>query len=255
MARPHEDTRPSHKQIAAELRALILSGDMAPESKVPSVRDLIAKYGVVNQTVQRALKLLKDEQLLVGKAGSGVFVRGTTQQVIDPASYMPPSPDGAPYSWVTEAAKRNQHGSTELLDVAEVEPPAQVAEVFGLAGGGTAVMRYRLMLLDGEPAELIHSYYPQDIARGTALAHRRRIKGGSPTLLADMGHPPKDAVDRVSVRVPTPEEVRLLELPEDVPVLRTFRVVTTGTGQPIEVSVMVKAGHLYELQYKIPCQP
>ncbi|WP_172387711.1 GntR family transcriptional regulator [Streptomyces sp. MNP-20] len=255
MARPHEDTRPSHKQIAAELRALILSGDMVPGSKVPSVRDLISRYGVVNQTIQRALKLLKDEQLLVGKAGSGIFVRGTTQQVIDPASYMPPSPEGAAYSWITEATKRNQQGSTELLEVAESEPPAQVAEVFGLAQGGTAVMRYRLMLLDGEPAELVHSYYPADIARSTALAHRRRIKGGSPTLLAEMGFPPKDSVDRVSVRVPTPEEVRLLELPEDVPVLRTFRIVTTDTGLPIEVSVMVKAGHLYELQYRVPSQP
>ncbi|GGV51306.1 GntR family transcriptional regulator [Streptomyces spectabilis] len=254
MARPHEDTRPSHKQIAAELRALILSGDMAPDTKVPSVRDLITKYGVVNQTIQRALKLLKDEQLLIGKAGAGVYVRGTTQQVIDPASYMPPAPEGAAYSWITEAAKRDQQGSTRLLDVTEVEPPAQVAEALGIAEGETAVMRYRLMQLNSDPAELVRSYYPADIARGTALAHKRRIKGGSPTLLAEMGYPPKDAVDRVSTRIPTPEEVRLLELPEDAPVLRTFRIVTTDERQPIEVSVMVKAGHLYELQYRLPMQ-
>ncbi|MEF3117566.1 GntR family transcriptional regulator [Streptomyces chrestomyceticus] len=255
MARPHEDTRPSHKQIAAELRALILSGDMAPASKVPSVRDLITKYGVVNQTIQRALKLLKDEQLLVGKAGAGVFVSGTTQQVIDPASYMPPSPEGAPYSWITESAKRKRQASTALLDVTENEPPAQVAEVFGLGKDSTAVLRCHLTLLDGEPAELVHSYYPADIAHGTALVHRRPIKGGAAALLAEMGNPPKNAVDRVSVRVPTPEEVRLLELPEDVPVLRTFRIVTTDTGLPIEVSVMVKAGHLYELQYRVFHQP
>ncbi|MEW2527528.1 GntR family transcriptional regulator [Streptomyces sp. NPDC047071] len=255
MARPHEDTRPSHKQIAAELRALILSGDMAPGSKVPSVRDLITKYGVVNQTIQRALKLLKDEQLLIGKAGAGVFVCGTTQQVIDPASYMPPSPEGAPYSWIAEAAKRNQQGSTQLLEVLEAEPPAQVAEALGIAQGDTAVMRYRLMLLDGEPAELVHSYYPLEIARGTALTHKRRIKGGSPTLLAGLGFPPRHVDDRVSTRIPTSEEVRLLELPEDAPVLRTFRIVTTDEHQPIEVSVMIKAGHLYELQYRVPCQP
>lgn len=255
MARTHEDTRPSHKQIASELRALILSGDMTPGSKVPSVRDLINQYGVVNQTIQRALKLLKDEQLLVGKAGAGVFVRGTTQQVIDPASCMPPSLEGAPYSWITETTRRNQQGTTEILDVDEVKPPAQVREVLGPGEGGTAVRRSHRMLLDSEPAELVYSYYPADIARGTALAHRRRIKGGSTALLAELGYPPQDAVDRVSVRVPTPEEVRLLELPEDVPVLRTFRIVTTGTGQPVEVSVMIKAGHLYELQYRLPCQP
>ncbi|MFE3865979.1 GntR family transcriptional regulator [Streptomyces goshikiensis] len=252
MAREHVDSRPQHKQIAAELRALILSGDMAPGSKFPSVRDLMSRFGVVNQTIQRALKILKDEQLVVGKAGAGVFVRGTTQQIINPASYMPPARGDAPYSWITEAAKRQQVGTSEILDVAEVEPPVQVAEVLGLASGETAVLRYRLMLLDDEPTELVHSYYPANIARGTALTHRRRIKGGSPTLLAEMGYRPADAVDRVSVRIPTPEEVRLLELPEDVPVLRTFRVVSTDSGRPIEVSVMAKAGHLYELQYQLP---
>lgn len=253
MAREHNDPRPQHKQIAAELRALILSGDMAPGSKVPSVRDLIARYGVVNQTIQRALKILKDERLIAGRAGAGIFVRGTTQQIIDPASYMPPSEQGAPYSWITEAAKRHQRGTNEILEVAEVEPPAQVAEALGLSAGETAVMRFRLMLLDDEPAELVHSYYPAGIARDTALAHRRRIKGGSPTLLAELGFPPQNAVDRVSTRIPTPQEVRLLELPEDVPVLRTFRVVTTAEGLPIEVSVLVKAGNLYELQYELPC--
>jgi GntR family transcriptional regulator len=208
------------------------------------------KYGVVNQTVQRALKILKDEGLITGKAGAGVFVRGTTQQVIDPVSYMLPADEGDAYSWIIEAAKRQQRGSSELIEVGEVEPPVQVAEVFGLPSGGTALMRYQLLLLDDEPAELVHSYYPADIARGTALMHRRRIRGGSPTLLADLGYPPKGKQDRISARPPTPEEVTRLKLPEEASVLRTFRIVYTENARPLEVSVMVKAGHLYELLYR-----
>ncbi|MER5302265.1 GntR family transcriptional regulator [Streptomyces lasiicapitis] len=252
MPREHPDSRPQHRQIAAELRAEILSGDLAPNSKMQSVRDLGERFGVVIQTIQRSLKVLKEERLLTGRAGKGVYVRETTQKVIEPTSYMPPSAPAEPYSWATEAAKVNQRGTSEILDVAEVQPPAQVAEVLSLPEGGTAVMRYRLMLLDDEPAELVHSYYPAEIALDTALTNRRRIRGGSPTLLAEMGHPPREFLDRVSVRPPTPEEVRLLELPEDIPVLRTFRIVYTNDRRPIEVSVMVKAGHLYELQYRLP---
>jgi GntR family transcriptional regulator len=250
MRRPHQDPRPQHRQIAAEMRALILSGDMAPGSRLPSVRVLMETHGVVNQTVQRALQVLKDEGLITGKAGAGVFVRGTTQQVIEPASYVQPASDGAAYSWITEAAKRQQRGRSEILDVEEVEPPVQVAEALGLESGGTALMRYQLLLLDDEPAELVHAYYPVEIARGTALMHRRRIRGGTPTLLGDLGYTPKGKMDRVSARPPTSEEVTRLQLPEDASVLRTFRIVYTENHRPLEVSVLVKAGHLYELLYR-----
>ncbi|MFF7753705.1 hypothetical protein ACFZCP_31750 [Streptomyces sp. NPDC007971] len=41
-----------------------------------------------------------------------------------------------------------------------------------------------------------------------------------------------------------------LSLPSDPPVLRTLRVVYSDDDRPVEATVMVKAGHLYELQYE-----
>lgn len=65
-----------------------------------------------------------------------------------------------------------------------------------------------------------------------------------------MGYPPRITVDRVSARVPTQEQYEALQLPSDLPVLRTLRVVYSDDDKPIEVTVMAKAGHLYELQYE-----
>jgi hypothetical protein len=101
-----------------------------------------------------------------------------------------------------------------------------------------------------EPVELVRSYYPLDITRGTALTGLRKIKGGTPTLLTDLGFPPRHAVDRVSARVPTQEQYRWLKLPGDLPVLRTLRVVYSDDDRPVEATVMIKAGHLYELRYE-----
>lgn len=98
---------------------------------------------------------------------------------------------------------------------------------------------------------LVASYYPLDIAEGTAITERRRIPGGTPTLLASLGHPPRLSVERVSARVATQEQYRLLRLPGDLPVLRPLRVVFSDDDRPIEATVMVKAGHLYEVQYEI----
>jgi GntR family transcriptional regulator len=93
-------------------------------------------------------------------------------------------------------------------------------------------------------------HYPLDIARGTPLELRKKIKGGSPTLLTSLGFPPIRAVDHVLPRLATVEEFVALQLPEDMPVLRQFRVVYSDDGRPIEASVLVKAGQRYEVEYE-----
>lgn len=248
MARIERDPRARAEQIAADLRARIMSGDLPPGSKLPSTAALIEQYTTVNQTVQNALAMLKAEGFAEGHTGKGVFVRERAQQAIVPAHYMSPAGPGEAYPWITEAARRGQQGNAKLLAVREVAPPRQVADAFGATA--TVMLRSRLMFLDDEPAELVRSYYPMDIARGTALMEKRRIKGGSPRLLADLGYNSREFVDHVSTRPPTSDEYVLLQLPTGVPVLRTFRVVYADERRPIEATVMVKAGHLYELQYR-----
>lgn len=77
-----------------------------------------------------------------------------------------------------------------------------------------------------------------------------RVKGGTAALLTQLGHTPHHCVDRVSARVPTQEQLEALRLPGSLPVLCTLRVVHAADGRPIEATSMVKAGHLYELQYE-----
>lgn len=248
----HEDSRPVAERIAANLRALIMSGEWEPGWKIPKTDDLIKEHGASNVTIQRALNLLKAEGLLEGRAGSGVYVRERAPQTIQPASFMAPSEPGQPYRWVTEAAKRSQRGGNRILRVAEVTPPRRVRTILGLPDDGTAVLRSRIGLLDDEPAELVDSYYPADLASGTRLADRRKIPGGSPTLLAEMGYPPREQEDEVAARPATSEEFIHLELPADIPVIEVFRVVYSDDRRPIEVTVLVKPAHLFKMGYHLP---
>ncbi|MFK8844721.1 GntR family transcriptional regulator [Streptomyces sp. Ac-502] len=248
----HKDKRPIADRIAADIRAAIMAGEWEPGSQVPSNSDLQDQYDTSNMTVQRALATLKDEELLEGRSGSGVFVREHAAQIISPASYMAPSEPGEPYRWISEAARRDQRGSNKILRVAEVKPPKRVAKALGLDKQGTAILRSRIGLLDDEPAELVNSYYPIDLARGTRLADRRKISGGSPTLLAEMGYPPREQADEVAARKATQEEHKHLELPGDVAVLEIFRVVYSDNQRPIEVTELIKPGHLYKMGYHLP---
>lgn len=244
------DRRSLHERIAADLRDDIMGGELPPGAKLPSTTHLKARFDASNATVQKALQLLKDEGLVVGRAGAAVTVREHRQRTMRPAAFMAPAAPGEPYRWLTEAANHGASARTTLLDVAESRAPADVRTAFGLPEDGLALLRAQLLLIDDEPAELVRSYYPLDIARGTALMERRSIRGGTPTLLADLGHPPRRSEDRVSARIPTQAQYQALRLPSSLPVLRTFRVVYSDDERPIEATVMVKAGHLYELQYE-----
>lgn len=193
--------------------------------------------------------MLKAEGLVEGRSGKAVIALENRRQTMTPAAYSKPAEPGKPYRWLTEAEKNGLRPTIQIIDVAEVRPPPAVAAAFGVEESSAVVLRKRLLSLDGEPCELVHSYYPIDLARGTALAGRAKIKGGSPSLLAELGYPPLHTVDHVTAEEATNEEYEALRLPLQIAVLRTFRVIHSRDDKVIEVTTMAKAGHLYALRY------
>ena len=63
--------RPVYQQIMAAIRGAVITGELSPGSKVPSVRDLAAEAQVNPNTMQRALTEMEREGLLVGGGTSG----------------------------------------------------------------------------------------------------------------------------------------------------------------------------------------
>src|SRR5487761_993812 len=74
--------RPPYQQVATALRAAILTRKLAPGDKLPSGNELAQRYGVARMTVQQAIRVLRDEGLVVSRQGSGVFVRERTARAI-----------------------------------------------------------------------------------------------------------------------------------------------------------------------------
>lgn len=65
---------PPYQQLAAQLRERILSGELAPRSRLPSADSISQETGVAKLTARKALRLLVDERLAVMRPGWGTFV-------------------------------------------------------------------------------------------------------------------------------------------------------------------------------------
>ena len=79
-----DDPRPPYQQVAANLRAAILMGKLAPAERLPSQAELSAIYGLARMTIQQALRVLKNDGLIVSRQGSGTFVRQRPETCRDP---------------------------------------------------------------------------------------------------------------------------------------------------------------------------
>lgn len=69
----YKDPRPIYEQVRDALRQHILSGAIAPEEKLPSVRELAASLAINPNTIQRAYRELEAGGLIYTVAGKGAF--------------------------------------------------------------------------------------------------------------------------------------------------------------------------------------
>jgi len=64
-----------YQRIADDLRARISSGEYPPGSQLPTKADLMARYQVAVNTVERAIDELRKAGLVETLQGAGMFVR------------------------------------------------------------------------------------------------------------------------------------------------------------------------------------
>ena len=69
----YRDPRPIYEQIADNFRRLIVSGVLAPDDKLPSVRELAQQLAINPNTIQRAYRELEAAGYSYSVPGKGNF--------------------------------------------------------------------------------------------------------------------------------------------------------------------------------------
>lgn len=70
----YRDSKPIYEQIKDAMRRLILTGVLAEDEKLPSVRELAQQLSINPNTIQRAYRELEAEGCVYSIPGKGSFV-------------------------------------------------------------------------------------------------------------------------------------------------------------------------------------
>lgn len=218
---------PVHAQLHDELRALILSGELASGEKLPSELELAERFGVNRLTVRQALAELGRAGLVVPRQGVGTFVARRVQPFdveISPADWAVEHERGA-----RAAAEQGRVMVETLLDVAEVEAPAEVAEHLGK---GRMLWLETLYTVDGEPS--IRSQYWARSPLTPQQVRERGAGGFGHTVLRDIvGNDMFYAWRSFDAAPASRRDASVLEVPTGAPLLRRCGLNTDAVGRPL----------------------
>lgn len=238
-----------YRQIVDDLRTAIYEGELKPGEQLPSIAEFRRKYDVSPTVVKAALAELKTTGEIYGHQGKGTFV-----QDLPRARRVRRIPrDGDRASGSTFASEMKNLGlepRTELVQVEEVEPPADIASRLNLRNGERALIRKRQMYGSGQPVQLATAYMPMAVAGGVEIAWPDTGPTGIYKRLGQRGHRPVRFVEEIEVRHPKREEREFLDPPSGLPVFVVTRVAYDASDTPVEATTNVLTAHRWSLFYE-----
>ncbi|BBJ42112.1 transcriptional regulator [Streptomyces antimycoticus] len=239
------------RQIADALREAIDKGRFREGDKLPSETELVDHFGVSRMTVRNALSLLQQEGLAVSEHGKGVFVRPRPPvRRLASDRFARRHRDQGKAAFTVEAEAAGSRPEVDNLEVKEERPSQDISARLG--SPRKVLARRRRYLLDGRPVEFATSYLPLDLARNTPIAQPNPGPGGIYARLEEMGHRLDHFDEEIRARMPSPAEVRTLQLASGVPVIHLVRTAFDAEGRAVEVCDTVMAADAYVLAYQLP---
>jgi GntR family transcriptional regulator len=227
---------PKYQDIADRLRTQINNGALAPGQRLPSEPDLAAEYDASRNTVRLAIALLINQGLVVSRQGLGTFVVEQTKPFTALLSRIKETP-AEQHAYQSMPVISPAADETEMVRLIVETAPASpsVAEKFDIAPGDPVVVRRSQFFIGDVPWQLINSYYPSYLAKGTALEQAGEIPAGSISLLRELGYPQQGFTDEIGARMPNAREFDFFKLVSGMPVLVVTRT-SFSADRPIRLT-------------------
>ena len=148
-----------YEQLYHILKNKIESGEYPPHELLPSEHMLIAELNCSRNTLRRAVAELVRAGYVQTMQGKGM------RNIFEPARQATFTL-GTIESFAESAARNHWHGTSKILDFANVTADDTLAHMTGFAPGTLLYYVWRLHYLNEHPLIMNHSYFRQDVAHG-----------------------------------------------------------------------------------------
>jgi len=244
-----------YQQIADRLRDQIDSGALQPGERLPSEPDLVRQFDASRNTVRLAIALLTNQGLVVTRQGLGTFVSEPAKPftaLLSKISTHPPLPSTSTVLPEVSNATAEAETTRQVVEKSPASP--SVAEKLEISPGDLVVVRRRNGTIGDVPWMIMASYFPLDIAAGTALEQAGDIAVGSIKLLADLGFPQVGFVDEIGARMPNGREFAFFGLSTGTPVVVVNRTAYSP-DRPIRMTRYIYRADRVRLTHEVGTIP
>ncbi len=238
---------PLYMQVVRQLRAQIASGELREGDRMPSQREMMARWHISMQTASKVIGAMKTEGIAVPSVGRDTLVApGAAARIAAaaqgashvPATNVPPAPSGA----------------VTAVTAGRAAAPAPVAEVLGVPSGRRALRRTETRGDDGQATSITVTWYPPAIAdRAPRLADDQPLPAGTLAYIAEATGNRAARADEEYAAIPAGDDIAAaLGVDPGSPVLVTRTRHYAADGKLIEYAeTTTVAGHWRGRTYAI----
>jgi GntR family transcriptional regulator len=232
---------PVYLRVVEDIRRQILDGTLPPGALIPSRAQLTRKYQVGETAARHALRTLANEGLIVGRIGSGHYVKERSELIplhrwrfLDLsapfAADLQSQGRRVTWDWYSEPAEAGPDIARRL----RVDEKAMLTKTHYVFRG------------DGQPLQLATAYELMEFAPFREEERRSLV-----SRMYAHGVKITEVVESVHTRAPHPDESEKLQLSVGVHVLHVERTHWAG-DRPVETSDIVLPGDRFRMVYSMP---
>ncbi|MBN2051084.1 MAG: GntR family transcriptional regulator [Spirochaetales bacterium] len=230
---------PLYFQLKQIVQDKILSGEFAPDEKIPPEAQLCNEYGVSRITVRKAIDLLVKDNMLYTKQGVGTFV--SPHKLIRELTKI--------YSFSDDMIKLGFQPSSRAIEFGIETAAPEDAKILRLPSDDLCVYRIiRIRMADNEPIMIENTLVPHYLCGD--LQQFDIEKDSLYRILSDSFQlTPYEADETYEAAMIQPEEADLLKCKRNLAVFHIHRVGYLADGRVFELTKSTGRGDL--LQFKL----
>ena len=171
---------PLYMQVVRQLRAQIASGELRDGDRLPSQREMMARWHISMQTASKVIGAMKTEGIAIPSVGRDTIVAPGA------ASRIAAAAQGTAHAAAAGIAPA-PGSAVVAVTAGKAAAAAPVAELLGIPSGRRALRRTETRGDDGQAASITVAWYPPAIAdRAPRLADDQPLPAGTLAYIAEV---------------------------------------------------------------------